>query len=357
MVMKMRKMKLICLCAAVLLLCTMIPASGAMRVLSEKETINKLQNSSTFLEKQFIIGRISDLKIDDYDTSFIPENIFIIFYQKSSHFTGSYVGHIRDNNNHFYVSKDFESRAILTPHFICGFFRYERPETPQILFVQDDTARTLLVTSIDLADVLWSDIVNVGSGSCVLPTSDYVSAGDMITDCYGQIELLYQPSNTMLCYYEFTPMDPQIGFMIIQPGHTIHITYVIPSNVRWSDLQNIGFGWCYFPEKEFIEAGDEITDCYGSLQIHYIPTGTLLASYVFGPYVNLVQNDGEHSLTVVGIFPTDTLWSNVQNIGNGSCSLPSKMYIEAGDVITDCSGRITLQYIPTCDDLGTFNFF
>lgn len=349
-------MKIICLCAAVLMLGTMIPVSGAMRVLNEKETIDKLQNASTEIQKQFIIGRISDLTIDDYEYSFCPINIIILFYEKSSHFTGSYLGHIKESGQRYYVSKDFFFKGILTPQFICGLFRYEAPETPQITFVKDDNAKTLLVASVDLPDVSWSDIANIGSGSCALPTSGYVAAGDMITNCYGQIELEYLPTNAMLCYYEFTPQVPNIMFFVAYPSHTINIGSVSPSDVRWSDFENTGIGVCTFPAKEYVEAGDQITDCYGMVQLHYIPTNTFMGTSDFAPLITFMVPVNGTTITVTSVYPTTVQWSSIWCEGGGSCVFPSKMYIEPGDVITDCSGRFTLRYIPTNEELGNFLF-
>jgi hypothetical protein len=280
----------------------------------------------------------------------------IIFYQRSNDFTGSYIGHIKDSSSRMYISKQYDFRGILTSHFICGFFRYEAPETPEIMFVMDSTAKTLTVTSVDSSDVLWSDITKVGTGSCALPNNQYVNPGDKITNCYGQVQLLYIPSNTVLCVFEFTPLVPVITFLYGTPGHSLNIVSIQPANVRWSDMRNIGDGTCIFPDKEYIEAGDEITSCFGTIQLHYMPTDTTYGASEFGPAISFYVLDDGNTITVGNIFPTDFLWSDIEFYGNGSGILPSKIIIEPGDIITNCTGIFALRYIPTSDELCWFDF-
>ena len=48
----------------------------------------------------------------------------------------------------------------------------------------------------------WSDFKNVGSGSCVLPTSGHPKIGDVITDCSGLVILQYIPNGVISgCWY------------------------------------------------------------------------------------------------------------------------------------------------------------
>jgi hypothetical protein len=79
----------------------------------------------------------------------------------------------------------------------------EEPQTPVIQFVQDETANKLLVASASVDTVLWSDIDEIGSGSCdQLPVGN-VTAGDEITNCTGIIVLRYIPTDTILGVFEF----------------------------------------------------------------------------------------------------------------------------------------------------------
>jgi len=71
---------------------------------------------------------------------------------------------------------------------------YEPPETPDISFEMDLENNTLLVDYVTSEDVLWSDIDQIGSGTCdPLPTGN-VTVGDEITNCLGMIVLRYIPT-------------------------------------------------------------------------------------------------------------------------------------------------------------------
>jgi hypothetical protein len=77
------------------------------------------------------------------------------------------------------------------------------PQTPDIGFQQDLGNDTLTVTYVTAADVLWSDISEIGAGSCdPLPVGN-VTAGDMITNCTGIIVLQYLPTYEILGVFEF----------------------------------------------------------------------------------------------------------------------------------------------------------
>ncbi len=81
----------------------------------------------------------------------------------------------------------------------------EKPtQTPDIGFSQDNTNHTLTVISVSAADISWSDISEVGDGSCdPLPTGN-VTIGDIITNCTGIIVLLYLPTYETIGAFEFT---------------------------------------------------------------------------------------------------------------------------------------------------------
>ncbi|MFW6120006.1 MAG: hypothetical protein ACOC80_03780 [Petrotogales bacterium] len=87
---------------------------------------------------------------------------------------------------------------------ILGFVDPNLPgpsETPHISFEMDIENNTLTVVSTDTA--LWSDIDQIGSGSCdPLPTGE-VTVGDQITNCIGIIVLRYIPTNDILGVFEF----------------------------------------------------------------------------------------------------------------------------------------------------------
>ena len=80
---------------------------------------------------------------------------------------------------------------------------YEPPETPDISFEMDMENNTLTVSYVYPEDVLWSDIDQIGSGTCdPLPTGN-VTAGDEITNCMGIIVLRYIPTDEVLGVFEF----------------------------------------------------------------------------------------------------------------------------------------------------------
>ncbi len=76
------------------------------------------------------------------------------------------------------------------------------PQTPVIDFQQDLGNDTLTVTYAS-ADILWSDLSEIGAGSCdPFPTGN-VTAGEMITNCTGIIVLQYLPTFEILGVFEF----------------------------------------------------------------------------------------------------------------------------------------------------------
>jgi len=79
----------------------------------------------------------------------------------------------------------------------------EQPlQTPDIGFQQDLGNSTLMVTSTP-ADVQWSDITEIGAGSCdPLPEGD-VLVGDTLTNCTGIIALFYVPTYEVVGVFEF----------------------------------------------------------------------------------------------------------------------------------------------------------
>ena len=76
-------------------------------------------------------------------------------------------------------------------------------ETPDISFEMDMENNTLIVSYVYPEDVSWSDIDQIGSGTCdPLPTGN-VTVGDEITNCMGVIVLRYIPTNEVLGVFDF----------------------------------------------------------------------------------------------------------------------------------------------------------
>ena len=80
---------------------------------------------------------------------------------------------------------------------------YTPPETPTILFDQNNTNNTLTVTYISDENIFWEDIENIGSGTCdPLPTGN-ITIGSMITNCTGIIVLRYTITDGIIGVFEF----------------------------------------------------------------------------------------------------------------------------------------------------------
>jgi hypothetical protein len=78
----------------------------------------------------------------------------------------------------------------------------QKPQTPDIGFQQDLGNKTLTVT-YTTADILWSDISEIGAGSCdPLPVGNVV-VGDTLTNCTGILVLQYVPTFEILGVFEF----------------------------------------------------------------------------------------------------------------------------------------------------------
>lgn len=78
-------------------------------------------------------------------------------------------------------------------------------QTPSVTFEQDLENRTLTVTAINFTrDVLWSDIEEVGGGTCDPLPSGVMAVGDKLTNCTGSIMLRYKPTNKILVVADFS---------------------------------------------------------------------------------------------------------------------------------------------------------
>ena len=78
----------------------------------------------------------------------------------------------------------------------------QSPQTPTIEFHQDSGNATLQVLYAD-ADILWTDISEIGAGNCDPFPGGNVTAGDRITNCTGIIVLQYLPTYEILGVFEF----------------------------------------------------------------------------------------------------------------------------------------------------------
>jgi hypothetical protein len=91
--------------------------------------------------------------------------------------------------------------AALIYIYVSGMIGPDSIETPSISFVKDEATDKLIVASAD-ADVLWSDIEIQGQCNTA-GLSGYVTAGDQITECNGEIRIIHIPSNAVLGIFNF----------------------------------------------------------------------------------------------------------------------------------------------------------
>ncbi len=77
------------------------------------------------------------------------------------------------------------------------------PETPTILFDQNNDNNTLTVLDISMENIYWEDIENIGSGTCDPLPPNNITIGDMITNCTGIIVLRYTITDGIIGVYEF----------------------------------------------------------------------------------------------------------------------------------------------------------
>jgi hypothetical protein len=202
--------KILSIFAMMIIIGTIIPVSEAVNVIWEKDEIDELLRSRNIM-RMFFVGRISDLLVDEQEISFYPTNLWIIAYQRYEGSTSSYIGHIKNMDQRFYMPQEYEFRGILTRRFICGGYRYihdVQPEIPSITFVQDEEDHTLTVLTVEPDDVLWDhlDIYNEGDITGISEDGDgIVESGEFIFSLYGLVEIYHEPTDVLLGTWQFPP--------------------------------------------------------------------------------------------------------------------------------------------------------
>lgn len=74
------------------------------------------------------------------------------------------------------------------------------------------------------------------------------------------------------------------------------------------------------------------------------------------PVIGFQQNETNNTLTVTYTSAGDILWKDISEIGAGSCDPFPGGNVTIGDMIINCTGIIVLQYLPTYEILGVFEF-
>ena len=160
--------------------------------------------------KLFMIGRITNLQIGEYETIFNPINLWFFGVQEIDGVTTWYAGHTKNQDKIFHISSEF--KGILTKGFICGIIDLEQEVTPPITFSKTDmiSTNTLTVISADPADMVWSDFdLWVDGIASAHGMSGTVTAGDIIditaiagTGAYI-ITIRHIPTNTLIGSWDF----------------------------------------------------------------------------------------------------------------------------------------------------------
>jgi len=74
------------------------------------------------------------------------------------------------------------------------------------------------------------------------------------------------------------------------------------------------------------------------------------------PMIGFEQDNGNKTLTVTSVAPSNILWSAIDQIGSGTCDPLPAGNVTVGDEITNCAGIIVLRYLPLNEILGVFEF-
>jgi len=225
--------------------------------------------------------------------------------------------------------------------------------TPYMTFTLDSPGHKLTIDSVWPDDVLWSDM-DIDGICNTSGLGTYVTPGDKITRCFETITITYIPNNEEIDSWLF-PLALNVECTKDDDANTLTVTYVVFPDILWSDVEFIGI--CNTSGLgTYATPGDIITDCYGNVELKYIPTDNTIHTYLFSLFsIYLTADDYSNKLTVAIAIPSDILWSDVDIEGNCDTS-GLGTYVTAGDVITNCCGTISLTYVPFNMDLGEFEF-
>jgi hypothetical protein len=74
------------------------------------------------------------------------------------------------------------------------------------------------------------------------------------------------------------------------------------------------------------------------------------------PVVGFQQDLANMTLTVTATSAVDISWTDIAEIGGGNCDPLPEGFVTVGDILINCTGIIVLQYLPTYEILGVFEF-
>lgn len=121
--------------------------------------------------------------------------------------------------------------------------------------------------------------------------------------------------------------------------------------------------------RKFIEGEEAVSAVIGVILMVAITVAIAATVYVYvsgmigtspqsTPSIQFVKDDVHDKLTVASADPIDIQWADLNLSCTGSTTLvyPSSGYVLAGNEITNCSGTISVRYVPTNTLLGTWTF-
>jgi len=207
------KIKIIELVACVLLLSTLFSTAIAMNPNfmqnENKETI--LPGEDGVLDgnfiRYFILGRISDIFIENNHSSFVMNNVVVAARSVNGPTNMHYFIHMRSEDQRFYINDLNYFQGILTSKFIFGIYTYQEviPEPPpEIILSADYDAGTLTVLSVAPSDIKWEDLdISDEDGLIVRPDKEYVESGDKIIGLDGLVTITYMPTDIVIGMWDF----------------------------------------------------------------------------------------------------------------------------------------------------------
>jgi PKD repeat protein len=104
---------------------------------------------------------------------------------------------------------------------------------------------------------------------------------------------------------------------------------------------------------------------YHNVSLRVIDNDGLNTTSTFGVFVHPTTPtfqglQGVNNITIVGLHVLGSHenynWTDFRNVGSGDCILPIAGHPQIGDIITNCSGLIILQYVPNGVISGYWKF-
>jgi hypothetical protein len=266
-------------------------------------------------------------------------------------------------------------------------------------FVKDDVNDRLTVASAD-SGLSWSDLEITGTFTfSSFSSGNEVHAGDYLSGCSEVINIRHIPTNTLL--FSFTFSDISISFTeLLNNYDKYNDTFLSYEDEEKLIVKDV-IDEVYFMQNEFtdligyedgltlvnISGHDDFPLGYpGDVRSEFdIGIETIIIvtvkEYEYGgeshmlleefeyhaltmpqqgspdpttPNLQFVRDDANDRLTVVSA-DSGLSWSDFEVTGD--CDMSSVgSTVEAGDVFTECSGTITIRYIPLNTLIGMYDF-